>query len=254
MSNQLVKFKEMELMEVYFNGSLIVVVRMKDTGKSYVGVNWICSGIGLTEGQIKNEKNKIQEDIVLSKGGRNLVLPTKGGNQQSLCLELEFLPLWLAKISITPKMKTNSPDVVDKLVDYQVNAKDVLAQAFLGKQKEWNLQREVGKVDRKRMTSSIQEYVPNAKSITYADYTNMVYKILFNMTAKQIRESRNINKKSDLTRDYLTEPELKIVDEAETIVTALTALGFKQDYIKYQLEVKYGKLLDGGNDKVLLNK
>jgi len=74
------------------------------------------------------------------------------------------------------------------------------------------------------------------------------------MTAKQIRESRNINKKSDLTRDYLTEPELKIVDEAETIVTALTALGFKQDYIKYQLEVKYGKLLDGGNDKVLLNK
>jgi len=74
------------------------------------------------------------------------------------------------------------------------------------------------------------------------------------MTAKQIRENRNINKKSDSTRDYLNETELKIVDEAETIVTALTALGFKQDYIKHQLEVKYGKLLDGRNDKILLNK
>jgi len=65
------------------------------------------------------------------------------------------------------------------------------------------------------------------------------------MKAKQIRETRNINKKSDLTRDYLTEMELKIVDEAETIVTALTTLGFKQDYIKHQLEVKYvNKMLD----------
>jgi len=253
MSNQLVKFKEMELMEVNFNGSLIVVVRMKDTGKSYVGVNWICNGIGLTEGQVKNEKNKIQEDIVLSKGGRNLILPTKGGNQQSLCLELEYLPLWLAKISITPKMKTNSPEVVGKLVDYQINAKDVLAQAFLGKQKEWNLQREVGKVDRKRMTSSIQTYIPNAKPFTYSNYTDMLYRILFNMTAKQIRQSRNINKKSELTRDYLTELELKIVDEGKTIITALTALGFPYQYVKHQLEVKYGNKMLGNDDKVLLN-
>jgi len=253
MSNQLVKLKELELMEVDFNGNLIIVVKMKDTGKSYVGVNWICNGIGLSEGQLKNERKKIQEDIVLSKGGRNLILPTKGGNQQSLCLELDFLPLWLAKISITKDMQKNKPEVMDKLIDYQLNAKDVLSKAFFGKQEKWDLQREVGKVDRKRMTSSIQEYVPNINKYTYSNYTDMVYLILFNMKAKQIRETRNINKKSDLTRDYLTETELKIVDEAETIVTALTTLGFKQDYIKHQLEVKYGnKTLDNSN-KDLLN-
>jgi len=253
MVGQLVKFKEMELMEVDFNGDSIMTVRMKDDGKSYVGVNWVCNGIGLSKGQMQNERIKIQEDIVLSKGERNLVLPTKGGNQQSLCLELEFLPLWLAKISITNKMINNNPNLVDKLIDYQLNAKDVLAQAFLGKQKEWNLQREVGKVDRKRMTSSIQEYVPNINKYTYSNYTDMVYLILFNMKAKQIRETRNINKKSDLTRDYLTETELKIVDEAETIVTALTTLGFKQDYIKHQLEVKYGNGMLSNNDNILLN-
>jgi len=239
MSNQLVKLKGLELMEVDFNGDLIMVVRMKDDGKSYVGVNWVCNGIGLSEGQLKNERKKIQGDIILSKGGRNLVLPTKGGNQQSLCIELEYLPLWLAKITITKDMKNNKPEVVNKLIEYQLRAKDILAQAFLGKQKEWNLQREVGKVDRKRMTSSIQTYIPNAKSFTYSNYTDMVYKILFNMTAKQIRNTRNINRKSDLTRDYLTEQELKLVDEAETIVTALTALGFKYDYIKHQLIQKY---------------
>lgn len=36
------------------------------------------------------------------KGGSNLTLPTKGGNQETLCLKLDFVPLWLAKISITP--------------------------------------------------------------------------------------------------------------------------------------------------------
>jgi len=253
MSNQLVKLKGLELMEVNFDGDLIMVVRVKETGKIYAGINWITQALGLTKGQHDNEVKKAKKDFVISKGTSNLTLPTKGGNQNAFAIELDFLPLWLAKISITPDMITNKIEAVNKLIDYQTRAKDVLAQAFLGKQKEWNLQREVGKVDRKRMTSSIQEYVPNAKSITYADYTNMVYKILFNMTAKQIRENRNINKKSDLTRDYLNETELKIVDEAETIVTALTALGFKQDYIKHQLEVKYGNGMLDNSNKVLLN-
>jgi len=253
MSNQLVKLKELELMEVNFDGDLIMVVRVKETGKTYAGINWITQALGLTKGQHDNEVKKVKKDFVLSKGASNLTLPTKGGKQNAFVIELDFLPLWLAKISITPDMINNKMDAVNKLIDYQTRAKDVLAQAFLGKQKEWNLQREVGKVDRKRMTSSIQEYVPNINKYTYSDYTDMVYLILFNMKAKKIRETRNINKKSDLMRDYLTEMELKIVDEAETIVTALTTLGFKQDYIKHQLEVKYGNKMLDGNDKVFLN-
>ena len=44
-----------------------------------------------------------------------------------------------------------------------------------------------------------------------------------------------------LTRDYLTKDELKLVDEAETIVTALVSLGFKKDYILDQLRRKFTK-------------
>lgn len=84
---------------------------------------------------MKSERKKIQEDIVLSKGGRNLILPANGGEQEILCLNIDFIPLWLAKISITPSMKENNPELVDKLVKYQFKAKDVLAEAFIKKPK-----------------------------------------------------------------------------------------------------------------------
>ena len=117
--------------EVSFNGDSLLAVKNNYDSKIYVGVSYICNGIGLSEGQMKNERKKIQEDLVVSKGGRNLILPTNGGNQEVLGIELDFLPLWLAKISITPKMIKDNPDVVSKLVDYQLKAKDVLAKAFI---------------------------------------------------------------------------------------------------------------------------
>lgn len=48
-----------------------------------------------------------------------------------MCLQLDYVPLWLAKISITPNMKENSPELVEKLIKYQLKAKDALAAAFL---------------------------------------------------------------------------------------------------------------------------
>src|SRR5699024_10097515 len=97
----------------------------------WVGVAWVCQGLGLTKGQKQNERKKIQTDEVRSQGERNFVLPTEGGNQESLCIKLDFLPLWLAKIHITPKMKRENPQLVENLITYQLKAKDVLAEAFL---------------------------------------------------------------------------------------------------------------------------
>ena len=236
---ELVKLEGMDVLEQDFDGDLIMTVRMHDTGKIYVGVKWITEALGLNKNHHDRQVKNIQSDTVLSQGASNLTLPTKGGNQKSLCIELDFLPLWLAKISITPKMKVENPEIFDKLIEYQLKAKDVLAEAFLGKSKEWNLQREVGKVDRKRFTSSISKNIPDAKSWDYASYTNMIYEVLFNRTAAQLREEKGLDKKSQLTRDYFTSEELGLIDEAETIVTALVSLGFKRDYILDQLRRKY---------------
>ena len=118
--------------DVQFNGAMLRAAQDAEN-IIWVGVRWVCQGLGLSEGQIKNERKKIQTDRVLSQGGRNFVLPTSGGNQETLCLQLDFLPLWLAKIRVTPKMELENPTLADNLVDYQLKAKDVLAAAFLNK-------------------------------------------------------------------------------------------------------------------------
>ena len=103
---------QLAIKDVNFNGAMLRAVQ--DTDKIiWVGVKWVCEGLGLTEGQTKNERKKIQTDRVLSQGGRNFVLPTEGGKQDVLCLELEFLPLWLAKIRVTPRMSRENQDLAD---------------------------------------------------------------------------------------------------------------------------------------------
>ena len=112
--------------EVNFNGSALMAVQSED-GNIHVGVKWICQGLGLSKGQMQAERVRIQEDLVLSQGGRKIVLPTKGGKQEVLCIELDFLPLWLAKINANI---INNSMVQDKLIDYQLHAAKVLAAAF----------------------------------------------------------------------------------------------------------------------------
>jgi len=243
--SELIKMNGMDILEQEFDGDTIMTVKLKQDGKIYVGVRWITEALGLSKGQHQRQVTNIQSDIVLSQGAANLQLPTKGGNQKSLCIELDYLPLWLAKISITPAMKNEHPEVAEKLIEYQLKAKDVLAQAFLGKSKDWDLHREVGKMDRKRLTNSISKNIEDIQKYTYAEYTNMIYDVLFGKSAAELRKERELQKKSQLTRDYLTEEELKLIDEAETIVTALVSLGFKKEYIHNQLIRKYRKGIEG---------
>ena len=95
--------------EVDFNGANLLAIQNVVNNKIYVGISWVCNGIGLTDGQMRRQKQNLSEDIVLQKGITNLRYPTNGGMQESLCIELDFLPLWLAKISITPNIKKNNP-------------------------------------------------------------------------------------------------------------------------------------------------
>lgn len=122
---------ELEIKSVPFMGAELIAVRDSD-GQIWAGVRWMCEGIGLSEGQTKNERAKIQKDKVLSRSGRNFVLNESGhGNREVLCLKLDYVPLWLAKISITPTMERETPELADRLEQYQLHAKDVLAAAFL---------------------------------------------------------------------------------------------------------------------------
>lgn len=131
--------------------------------------------------------------------------------------------------------------VAKQIRNYLLNIEEISTQ----EQKQWAVKREAGKIERKRMSTAIKNYLPESenKRFAYPNYTNMIYKILFNKDAKHLRLERNV-KDNDLLRDSFEGKELEMVAEAETIVTALIALGFKYDYIKQQLENKYKTLLN----------
>lgn len=127
---------KLRVRDVNFNGAELRAAQEIETGKVYVGVRWVCQGMGFDHERMKNERKKIQKDIVLSQGVKFYPLGSDNANSDVLCMDLDYLPLWLAKIAITPTMKKENPDLVQKLITYQLKAKDVLAAAFLNKSME----------------------------------------------------------------------------------------------------------------------
>ena len=121
---------ELEVRKVPFMGTELMAARDND-GQIWAGVRWMCDGIGLSRNQRDGQIQKIKGDKVLTKGAENFPLPTNGGAQEVLCLKLDYVPLWLAKIAITPRMERETPELAARLEQYQLRAKDVLAAAFL---------------------------------------------------------------------------------------------------------------------------
>ena len=132
--------------------------------------------------------------------------------------------------------------IASKIRNYLLN----LEESATEEQKKWSIQREVGIIERKRLTSAISKYIPNSKNkkFAYPNYTNMIYKVLFNCDAKTLKEQRNV-KTNDVLRDSFIGSELALVEEAEGIVRALIALGFTYKQIEEQLKAKYIKQLKG---------
>jgi len=109
----------------FYEDSLLVV---KKDNKIHVGVSYICNGIGLTRKKADYEIERIQNDIVLKKGSQKISVPSNGGLQDSICIELDYLPLWLAKINVNI---IRNEDARNKLIKYQLKVKDVLSEAFI---------------------------------------------------------------------------------------------------------------------------
>lgn len=111
--------------------------------------------------------------------------------------------------------------------------------------KSWAIQREVGIIERKRMTSAISRYIPESKhkKFAYPNYTNMIYKVIFGCDEKSLKLERNV-KTNDALRDSFTEDELKKVEEVETIVTGLISMDFTYKQIEQMLKDRFIKKID----------
>lgn len=176
-------------------GDSVMAARDKD-GNIWAGIRWFCYGLGMSEGQMKRQIKNIKEDTILGKGGSKFVLPTGNGEQEVFCLKIDFLPLWLTRISITPNMRKEHPELAEKLLDYQLKAKDILADAFLP-----------------RRQSEAEIMNPSEISLgELASYLKIMDKVAVRQNLAPHKIAENFKKVSaqfgvELTEDFVSEPE-----------------------------------------------
>lgn len=125
-----------------FYGDNLIALQDNATGEIYTAINSVLRGIGFTDkDQIRKRRDKWINDVVISKGVVKFNIPTQEvvvkndttlfDEKETYCISQHKLPLALAKINITPKMKQNQPKLASKLELYQDKCADVLASVFI---------------------------------------------------------------------------------------------------------------------------
>lgn len=106
---------------------------------------------------------------------------------------------------------------------------NAMEKVLLGKIKE----REKGIAVRQALTKAIQQSNENERmhGHAYSTYTDVIYKSIFNKSAKQLREEYGISKTESL-RDRFSEEELKRIQNAEMFVSSLVGYGYGYGEIK----------------------
>ena len=114
-------------------GDTIMAAQDKD-GNIWAGVSYFCKALGMSNKQRDNQVTKVQTDKTLKKGTLKFQEGVFDQNNEAVGIRIDFIPLWLAKIPITERMEQDHPDLAEKLLQYQLKAKDILADAFLPNQ------------------------------------------------------------------------------------------------------------------------
>lgn len=144
--------------EVEFQGEKII--SKIENEKIYVSVKSVCDNLGMDLATYKTQKRKIQKDELLKGGAKLLPLYTKGGTQEILMIELDYLPAWLFKINPI----RFDENLKKKLIIYQLKAKDVLAEAFLGKREVVNKNENIKALNFERTLVFTKAIMNNLKS------------------------------------------------------------------------------------------
>lgn len=167
-----------ETKKIPFEGSELLGIK-DDSGKLWLAIRNVCYDLGFSDGQTRRQVENARKDIVLSKGIAILRYPSKGGEQETLCVIEDYVTLWLAKISLTPTMRRNNPEGVQKLVLYQLKAAKTLHEAFFGtEEQKQELFNDLGLTGR---IEGMQVQI-NAMEDLLGEQTEMLNKMVENMT------------------------------------------------------------------------
>jgi hypothetical protein len=156
-------------------------------------------------------------------------LQTKGGLQEVKIYHLneEQATLLITYMKNTLPVRKFKKDLVKQFY---------IMQKELEKRK---VTREIGKRAREALTNAIQALPESPhKEMKYKQYTDLIYKIIFNKNAKQLRDEYGIAKKDNL-RDRFTSDENEKIDKLEQQVGVMLELGYDYHIIKDALTKKY---------------
>lgn len=131
----------LQVTDFNFYGDNLIALKDNATGEIFTAINSVLRGLGFTDkDQIRKRRDKWINDSVISKGVVKFNIPmqevvTKNDttllDKETYCISQHKLPIALAKINITPKMKQSQPELASKLELYQDKCADVLASVFI---------------------------------------------------------------------------------------------------------------------------
>lgn len=110
-----------QVQNISFNGQTVPVFTQNN--QHYVAMKPICENIGL---DWKAQYDRIKRHAVLSEGMVMMTTPSKGGEQQTICLPLDYLNGWLFGVE-SNRVK---PQIRESLLQYQRECFRVLNEHF----------------------------------------------------------------------------------------------------------------------------
>ena len=190
--NDIMKNTALETTNFDFYGDELIAVQDNATGEVYTSINAVLKGIGFKDkDSIRRRREKWIEDSVISKGITIFNIPTNenegvikkdhsfSNNQDTYCISQHKLPIALAKINITPKMKQTQPELATKLELYQDKCADVLASVFIDKKSTNDINAEF-----------LAESISNAITIALQPITERLEKIEQTQTNRYLSARR----------------------------------------------------------------
>lgn len=154
------------------------------------------------------------------KGGQN-ILPAKIIETTYKDLQGKDRPCYLLDRDMIILMASKESTYVRiKLIEYIKTLETFIEESGLSE--DFLYYRRTGKIIRRTLTDTIQRVYGDLKEFKYiyAQYTNLVYDILFDMSAKEIRVAKGL-KKSDKVRDNFTSDELDEILALENKIKSL---------------------------------
>ena len=198
---------------ISFNNQSLITV--EQNGNHYVAMKPICENIGLAwEPQVL----RIKRDEVLSQGMIVMIIPTNGGNQNMICLPIEYLNGWLFGIDIN----RCKPEIRDTLIKYKKECYQALHDYWFNGKAE----RKTTVDDRTGLRNAVNMLV-SKKGLIYSDAYHLIH------------HRFNVESIEDLTLEQLpqaVEYVHRIVLEGELIVDEKKELGINLNLSESELK------------------